>query len=306
MKRMLKKIAAKLMSVALLVGLLGSIFCESAKAQTRESMQMSIASFDALLAKVAPGQTTVLVGDMQWPVHDVRSWNQHLKNKLAGSKTGRATFHVASNQQPWSNSTVPYIVEQPLQNDPILPGYIRDAMFAWQSAANVRFVRRSDPTNQLNYAQFRLSTPNVSNSPLGMGSGQHIVNIASNAPRHMHVTHEIGHLLGYAHEQTRPDRDTFVTINNGCFRPGFDPTTNINFALLPTQANRPSDYGQTVGTYDFRSIMHYPARDDNTANDADPTCVQITVDAPNQAMQTVIGNQTLIEAQGPRDRKSVV
>jgi len=60
--------------------------------------------------------------------------------------------------------------------------------------------------------------------------------------------HEIGHSVGLWHEQSREDRDTFVTIKFD----NIDPQMRHNFDQHITD-------GDDVGAYDYGSIMHYPA-----------------------------------------------
>jgi len=62
------------------------------------------------------------------------------------------------------------------------------------------------------------------------------------------ILHEIGHVVGFWHEQSRPDRDKYVTVHQQNIHPGYESnfkiTTNIDSLGVP---------------YDFNSIMHYRA-----------------------------------------------
>lgn len=67
------------------------------------------------------------------------------------------------------------------------------------------------------------------------------------------MIHELGHALGMAHEQTRPDRDQFVHID----AQNLTPTGQKQFAV---------DHKAYMGSersgfepYDYGSLMHYPA-----------------------------------------------
>lgn len=63
------------------------------------------------------------------------------------------------------------------------------------------------------------------------------------------IQHELMHALGFYHEQSRPDRDTYVTINQGNIERGLEHNFNKY------------KWGNTVynqnTSYDFDSIMHY-------------------------------------------------
>lgn len=60
-------------------------------------------------------------------------------------------------------------------------------------------------------------------------------------------THEILHAIGFWHEQSRYDRDTYVTVDTTKVRDGYAH----NY-----YARSPQDI-ENVGTYDYASVMHY-------------------------------------------------
>ncbi|KAL7645896.1 UNVERIFIED_CONTAM: hypothetical protein RMT77_002793 [Armadillidium vulgare] len=62
------------------------------------------------------------------------------------------------------------------------------------------------------------------------------------------VLHELYHALGFFHEQSRPDRDKYVTINQNNIQSGKEH----NFEKYNT------DFVTTFGVkYDYNSVMHY-------------------------------------------------
>ncbi|MFM9995167.1 MAG: M12 family metallopeptidase [Phycisphaerales bacterium] len=136
------------------------------------------------------------------------------------------------------------------------------------------------------------------NSPVGVQGGWQIINIADWG-NPIIMAHELYHSLGFRHEQSRPDRDTFVTINTGniCGAAVCPPGTgagqccacvnalgqciscDFNFAIR-------SD-ASTFGPYDFDSFMHY-GRADFSCNGMDT----ITVNTPwNTQWQNAIGQR---------------
>lgn len=58
-------------------------------------------------------------------------------------------------------------------------------------------------------------------SAIGRRGGRQTINLAAGCYR-LIPAHEIFHALGRLHEQSRPDRDNFITINMDNIRPGID------------------------------------------------------------------------------------
>jgi hypothetical protein len=96
------------------------------------------------------------------------------------------------------------------------------------------------------------------------------------------IMHEIGHALGLLHEHMRPDRDSFITVNNG------------NIQLVPidrTSQFNPKQLSQCpVGSYDCGSIMHYGS----TSFSVDG--VKPTITVTNPAICQNIGQRNALSA----------
>jgi hypothetical protein len=106
-----------------------------------------------------------------------------------------------------------------------------------------------------------------------MVGGSQTVNIYNWTWRFI-IAHELGHALGFWHEQSRSDRDSFVQINWGNIESG----KAYNFDR--------HDEASHFGPYDFDSVMHYSQ--DSFSTNGLPT---ITVLPPNQAWQNLIGQR---------------
>lgn len=61
------------------------------------------------------------------------------------------------------------------------------------------------------------------------------------------IMHEIGHALGFYHEQSRPDRDKYIKIN----------FNNISKKMWYNFAKYTTGISDMETPYDYYSIMHY-------------------------------------------------
>jgi hypothetical protein len=113
----------------------------------------------------------------------------------------------------------------------------------WQNSTPLVFVVASatDP----DYVRFFFDpTAPRCNSPVGRQGGEQRVYCRFPVAAHR-VAHEIGHAIGFFHEQARADRDQMVAISAVALRD--EPK---NYERLDNEL--------MFGPYDFASIMHYP------------------------------------------------
>jgi hypothetical protein len=111
----------------------------------------------------------------------------------------------------------------------------------------IQFVQRSSETD---YVDFNFDAANLSgvcDAFVGRIGGVQTVG-GSGACTVATVLHEMGHTIGLWHEQSRADRDTYVSVNYNNIIKG----SRSNFDQL-------LDNDQAITLYDYASIMHYPA-----------------------------------------------
>ena len=144
---------------------------------------------------------------------------------------------ISGAQFRWPNCRVPFRI------DPGLPSQNRvtDAIAHWEANTSFRFVQR---TTEADFVTFRVGSG--CSASVGRRTGEQFVNLAAGCTTGSTI-HEIGHVIGLWHEQSREDRDLFVTINFANIIPGMEHNFNQHITD-----------GDDIGAYDFGSIMHYP------------------------------------------------
>ena len=134
------------------------------------------------------------------------------------------------------------------------------AMDEWISGpADLTYLPRTPGANaEIDYLYIQNSTSVNSSSYIGWTPGETIINIL-NWDNHGILLHELGHSLGFPHEQSRPDRDSYVTINYGFIQPAQWTQFDVK-EWFPSWSQTPYDYG---------SVMHYS----QCAFSSCPSCV---------------------------------
>jgi Astacin (Peptidase family M12A) len=172
----------------------------------------------------------------------------------------------------WENGRVPYEFDANVSDSN--RSVMRQAMNRIEAISSVRFVIRQSESD---YAHIQDSDRN--NSFVGRRGGRQIINIISWGNQ-MIICHELFHCLGLRHEQSRPDRDNYVTIllNNVCpedMRHNFDAARNAGH----------------YGPYDFNSIMHYGRNDFGCPNPNGGRLQTIGMRPGFEANEDSIGNR---------------
>uniref|UniRef100_A0A4X2JUW3 Metalloendopeptidase n=1 Tax=Vombatus ursinus TaxID=29139 RepID=A0A4X2JUW3_VOMUR len=182
--------------------------------------------------------------------------------RKSAPRVRRATTSRA--ERIWPGGVIPFVIGGNFTGSQ--RAIFKQAMRHWEKHTCVTFIERTDEES---FIVFSYRTCGCCSYVGRRGGGPQAISIGKNCDKFGIVAHELGHVVGFWHEHTRPDRDQHVTI----IRENIQQGQEYNF--LKMEAGEVNSLGET---YDFDSIMHYarntfsrgvfldtilPRRDDN-------------------------------------------
>ncbi len=173
----------------------------------------------------------------------------------------QAKLALAGGVKKWPDNTVIYVLDDNLTNNQIR--VTENSMQEWRSKTNVRFKER---TNENYYLTIRNNgqSCNCGSASLGLRS-RGVINIGTRTSEYVMI-HEIGHTLGFLHEQNRSDRDNYVRVL-------FENIVDGAASQFTKSQN-----SQNLGEFDIKSTMMYDSY--TFSKNGDPTIVELSTGRP--------------------------
>jgi hypothetical protein len=226
----------------------GSEIVAGLRTQTKLGLSLALSVALLISGGIALGQYTkieVPKGYVQLQ-GDIITTEEAAAELRAEMQADHPSFVYAASRL-WPNRTVPYDFDPSVT--PAQQAVFLAAMAAWQNSfpgvTTVIFQPRNIEPGHLHLVVADPGFLGGSTDYVGFNGRRVTMTVHPNAVGTWLIAHELGHALGLWHEQTRNDRDGYVTIVAANILDGF-----------ADQFDKASPQS-TFGPYDYDSIMHY-------------------------------------------------
>uniref|UniRef100_A0A8C4F4A1 Metalloendopeptidase n=1 Tax=Dicentrarchus labrax TaxID=13489 RepID=A0A8C4F4A1_DICLA len=172
--------------------------------------------------------------------------NESVRSRRAADRQSLHRRRRAATSRPervWPDGIIPYVISGNFSGSQ--RAIFRQAMRHWEKHTCVTFTER---TTEESYIVFTYRPCGCCSYVGRRGGGPQAISIGKNCDKFGIVVHELGHVIGFWHEHTRPDRDQHVSI----IRDNIQPGQEYNFLKM-----EPGEVDSLGEVYDFGSIMHY-------------------------------------------------
>lgn len=159
--------------------------------------------------------------------------------------TRRKRAATARKERIWDYGVIPYEIDQHFGGTH--KALFKQAMRHWENFTCIKFVERI-PADHPNYIVFTERPCGCCSFVGKRGNGPQAISIGKSCDKFGIVVHELGHVIGFWHEHTRPDRDNHVQIVREHIMQGQE----YNFNKLTDE-----EVNSLGLPYDYESIMHY-------------------------------------------------
>lgn len=168
----------------------------------------------------------------------VSNGNEKINHRITRAAT-------AKKDRIWDFGVIPYEIDGNFSG--AHKALFKQAMRHWENFTCIKFVERI-PLDHPNYIVFTERPCGCCSFVGKRGNGPQAISIGKNCDKFGIVVHELGHVVGFWHEHTRPDRENHVVIEKNNIMSGQE----YNFNKLTED-----DVNSLGQSYDYESIMHY-------------------------------------------------
>jgi len=219
--------------------------------ETEYSAEMEDMTIDEIIAAAGTKQGAALAaGENQQINYDMDMNMDPIQYEVEyGNMAGYAGAGMASSYYRWPKGIIPYKIRSGYSSSAM--NTIYQGMRMWMQKTCIKFVpygsAEARAAGHNHYIE--IFSGGGCYSSVGYNHRSHQVSLAARGCVYPGiVAHELGHTIGLHHEQCRPDRDDYVTIEENNVQKGmlenFDETKDT------------STFGMK---YDYCSLMHYGA-----------------------------------------------